>query len=205
MIQRRVDRRGMKLEAIVALVLGLLGGIGLAYVAMEALNTISGDAAQLRFGFIGETLRPLFTLLVVWVWYTVVSHVLAGQFQERGPISRLLRTSAWSLVPIGLWYLIRSIVTLVLFLDVTFPSNPEGLGTSEQLQSLLNRGLEDPLYYATLLIGVFFVVWSWYLRSLAVEKAKTVSEDDARKIATIPTGVFALYFLWNGLQTAGIV
>lgn len=206
MIQRRIDRRGLRLEAILILICGLLGGIGTAYVAVQAMGAVSGENSQLQFAFIGQVLSPLVYLFLVWIGYTLVSHILASQFRGRGPISRLLRTSAWSLVPIGIWYLIQSIVTVYLFFSVEFQTNPEGLNADEEFRNIMDLGLDGSLLYiVTLFAGVLFVVWSWYLLADAVEKAKTVSTDDARKIAAVPAAAYGLYVLWTALQSAGIV
>lgn len=206
MIRRRTDRRGLRLEAILVVVAGLLGAAGVAYVGSQALGAAAGDNSQLRFTFIGQALGPLLAIALVWIGYTVVSHFLSSQFRGRGPISRLFRTSAWAVVPIGIWYLLRSIVTLYLFLGIDFPANPEGISADERFQSIMDLGYDGSvLYTAVVFAGVLFVVWSWYLLADAVSNAKGVPPNDARKVAAVPAGIYGLYVLWTALGTAGIV
>ena len=204
LIDRRIDRRGVTIETVIILVCGILGSIGLGYVGVQALSAVGGDAAQLRFKFIGAALRPLIVLVVVWVWYALASHVLAGQFGGRSPLVRVFRASAWALVPIGIWYLIRSIVTVALFFGVDFPANPDGLDSGSQLHSILQLGLDSPVYLVTLLIGLIFVAWSWQLLAHGIEVAKGIDADDARKVAAVPVGVYGLYVLYTVLQAAGV-
>lgn len=46
---------------------------------------------------------------------------------------------------------------------------------------------------------------SGYLLSMAVQRSKNIEQDDARKVAGVLSGVFALYLVWSALGYAGIV
>lgn len=205
MILQRTTKRGVKWEAALIAVFGLLGAAGMAYVGSQALGAHRGDGATLRFEFIGAALRPLAALVLLWFGYTLLSHVLANVYNGRGPIIRLFRASAWSLIPIGIWLTIRSLVIAALFFGVSFPADPEGMSATEEFQALMDLGIDGPVYVATMALGVLFALWSGHLLAKAVEEAKGVSSDQARKIAAVPTAVVALYLLWTTLGTAGIV
>jgi len=43
------------------------------------------------------------------------------------------------------------------------------------------------------------------LLSLAIVEIKGISTDDARKVAAVPSGITALYFVWMAIGHAGIV
>lgn len=205
LIDRRLDRRGFSLEVVVVFLSGALGALGFGYFWFAARDALANVSTSMGYQFIGEVATPILLLFGVWLFYTIVAHVLAGHFRGRGPISRLFRTAAWALVPIGIWNLIRSGVIVYLFYDADLPANPDGLGASEQLDTLLAVGLESPIYAATLVLGAIFAVWSGYLLSVGVERAKGISRDDARKVAAVPSGIFALYLLWNALQWGGVL
>lgn len=211
MIRRRVDRRGYQLEAIVVSILGILGGIGMAYIAYRVLPGMEQGMEEARFVLIGEIVTPLITLFLLWVGYTVLSHFLSTLYNGRGPLSRLFRTTAWSLLPIALWFIIRALVVVGIFYGVDIPDDPPGFGGEERVTNVLygnelgHEGLSSPIYTATILVGTVFVVWSWYLLSIAVERSKSVATENARKIAAVPAGAFALYVLWQALGNAGIV
>jgi hypothetical protein len=202
-IRGSTEKRGYKREIAVVVVCGLLGAPGMAWAGVQAMAAIPREAAMLRFQFIGQVLFPVVVVLILWLWYTVAGHLLARYVQGRGPISRLLRPAAWSMVPIGLWFLLRSIVIVVLFRDVDFPADPEGAQAAEELAFILGLGLESPLYVATILAGIAFTAWSGYLLAEAVEAAKGVDTTDARKIAVVPSGVFAVYLLWRAVYWVG--
>lgn len=204
-IERRLDRRGYALEAIVVFLCGAVGAIGFGYVWLEAGDALETQTTMMQYNFLAEVLTPILVILGLWVFYTVGAHVLAGQFNGRGPIIRLFRTTAWAIVPIGIWNLLRSIVVVYLFFDADIPAQPDGLGAEEQLQTILAVGLESPIYVGTLLLGVLFTVWSGYLLSLSVEQSKNISRDGARKIAAVLSGAFALYLVWSALQWGGVL
>lgn len=205
MISRRAIQPGYKWEAVLVVLFGALGAVGTGYVGAQALNAFEGSGETLRFEFIGGALQPFAGLLLLWVGFTVVPHLLSGVYGGRGPMNRLFRGAAWSLIPIGIWMTLRSAVTIFLFLDVDFPGDPEGLDAAEQYQSIMELGLEGPIYLVMIASGVLFAVWSGYLLSIAVAKAKDISTDDARKVAAIPSGVVALFFVWMLLGAAGIL
>lgn len=205
MILRRTTKPGVKLEAALVVIFGLLGAAGMAYVGSQAFAAYEGDGASLRFEFIGAALRPLAVLAALWIGYTVLSHVFASFFGGRGPIIRLFRASAWALIPMGIWFAIRSLVIGALYFGVTFPADPEGMGAEEEFQSLMELGLDSPVYLVTIILGIVFALWSGHLLSIAVEEAKGISSDDARKIAAVPTAFVCLYILWAALGVAGVV
>ena len=205
MVSRRAPKPGFKLEAGLAVVVGVVSALGMAYVGSQALGEVEAGAETLRFQFIGAALRPFAGFLVLWIGYTVLGHLLAGVYGGRGPISRLFRASAWSLIPVGVWLAIRSLVIFVLFLDVDYPADPDGFSAADKYQNIVELGLDTPVYTGLLLAGVLFIAWSWLLLTDAVATTKNISEDKARKAAGIPAALAALYVVWSAVGHAGIV
>lgn len=200
LVQRRSEKRGLTLEAVVVLVCGLLGSIGFAYVSLEMLNQVENPLPYTNYTLIGKALSPVFLALAVWLLYGVTAHFLAGFAGGRGPISRIFRTAAWAIVPIGAWLLLRSIVIVVLFFTVDIPAVPDGLTPQAQVSNVLELGLEDPIYFVTYLVGVLCVVWSWHVLAVGISAAKELSEEKARKIAAVPAIIVALYLVRTALQ-----
>lgn len=208
MIQRRLNARSYKLEAFLVVLIGALGAPGWAYVAyyqLEAISEAPFQDAEMGFAMLGNTIEPLVFVVIVWFWYALASHFLSLHFKGRGPIGRLIRATAWTLVPIGIWYLIRSIVMIASFWGYDFVADPDGLETSTEIQNILQGGLDANVWAGTLLIGALFAIWSGYLLSLAVMEVKGLSEDNARVVAAIPSGIYTLWLIWEGLSWAGVV
>ncbi|WP_317175768.1 YIP1 family protein [Halomontanus rarus] len=205
MLRSRISTVGVKREAVLVVVLGALGSIGIGYFSWQMFATHTEPPSYLEFTLIGESLGPLLMLLGFWIWYALCAHFLAKLYNGSRPFIRAFRASAWALVPIGIWYLLRSIVVIALFLSVEFPEDPDGIEAEAQIQTVMELGLDSPVYVVTLLLGLVFTVWSWHLLAVGIAEAKEVSLDDAKKVAVVPAGTVALYIVWLALQWQGIL
>lgn len=209
LIERRLDRRGVTMEAITVLFLGLLGSAGLGYLAFEAWTTAEEfvKPAYTHFALAGMVAKPVGLLLLSWLGYSVISHFLANMWGGRGPIVRLLRVSAWSLVPVGIWMLLRSIVIGYLVFTTELESDPtiEEIGPTAFVNYYSGEVLEDPIYVVAMLVGLLFVGWSWRLLSVGVSEAKNIPLERARRIAAVPAGILGLRVLQLALQWQGIL
>jgi hypothetical protein len=89
----------------------------------------------------------------------------------------------------------------------TFEWDPtvEGLQPQDRINNILEAGFTDPIWAVTLLLGVFFAVWSGYLLSLAVSEVKGISQREGRIVAAVPSGVYALWLFYDALNWAGVV
>jgi len=207
LIQRRFDRRGVSLEVIAVLVYGLLGAIGKIYFAFRLSESITNDVSRLTFSLVGQVLGPIVLILVIWVVYTVLAHFIGKLYNGRGRIVRLLRTTAWSLAPIGLWLLLRSIVQIVILFQYDYPETLNefgGVKITDQIanvygEAITNTGWSGPLSTATELLSVLFIAWAGYYFAQAIEQTMNVDEDDARKVAAVPSALLALYFIQGAL------
>lgn len=218
LILRRLDQRGYKLETISILLLGLLGSVGFGYVGYQINNALEARPGRIEFQLIGQALEPVFMLVALWLVYTVLSHFLANLYQGRGPISRLFRTTAWAMLPVALWLVIRGIVVIGLFWGVDFPGDPSGLTAEAKVEEILYGtgeyadgtpynwdGLSSWVYSLTLVTGTLFAAWSGYHLSNAIQEAKGVAQENARKIAAVPAGLWALYLLWSAVTNLGVL
>ncbi|MCU4974056.1 YIP1 family protein [Halobacteria archaeon AArc-m2/3/4] len=204
-IRNRFDSRGFRLEVVMVFVFGLVGSIGMLFFSWQVWSITDNMPAYTEFELTGEVVGPILFVFFVWILYTVTAHLLANLYGGRGPIVRLFRTSAWAMIPIALWLLLRSIVQIFLFYTMEFPSNRQelsnlGFDIEEQIASLLETGLEDLIYVATILLGIVFVVWSWNYLSIAVQESKDLSPDEAKKVAGVPAGILACYLLYLVFQ-----
>lgn len=200
LIRRRLDQRGLSLEVVVVLLCGLLGSAGKAYIALETWNSIESPLPYMKFTLIGYVAGPIMFVFGVWVLYTLTGHFLGRAVGGRGPMSRLSRVTAWSVVPIGVWLLVRSVVQIALFFTVDVPDSPDGLSAKAQLTNVLEFGLESPLYFVVILFGVLFVAWSWHLLSVGIASAKDISIEQARKVAAGPSVVVVVLTIRMALK-----
>jgi hypothetical protein len=195
LIHRRLNRRNLRLETVAVVVLGLLGSIGYAYAAIRINDGIANPPPYMNFNLIGMVVTPAVVFVGMWFWYSVFSHFVSKYAGGRRPINRMFRTAAWSLLPVAAWYLIRSLVIVVLFLGVDVPAAPEGTSAEEQMTTVLELALEDPIFVAVQLLGLVFVARSWHLLGVAISEAREVDLSTARRIAIIPAATVAVYVI----------
>jgi hypothetical protein len=200
-LHRRVNERSLSLETVTVVVLGLLGGAGYAYFGAWFLGERVNPPPYTEINVLAPVLEPLIAVALLWIGGTVFCHYVSKFYGGRRPINRVFRASAWSLLPVGLWYLVRSIVVFVIFFfTVDFPADPEGVTAQEEINAVLELGLETPLFVAVELLGVLAAVWTWHLLSVGLVEAREVSLEDARRIAIVPAAALALYSISLALR-----
>lgn len=197
-MERKMRGRRLRWEAVLLLVVGGLGAPGAALVAQSLLEEAGEGGELLRFQLIGFIIEPILGIFLVWLVYAVVGNVIASRvFRGRGPIKRLLKSSAWALVPIGVGNIARTVAIYFAFRGESLPDDPEGNTLVEQFQSILEVGLNKPEVFAATVILIITVLYSGYLLSFAIEHSKDVPAENAKKTAAVPAGVFALYLVWG--------
>jgi hypothetical protein len=197
-MERKIKGRRLRWEFVLLLVVGGLGAPGAAYVSRSLLEEAGEGGDFLQFQLVGFVIEPVIGIFLVWLGYAVVGHLIASRaFNGRGPLKRLLKSSAWALVPVGVGNLARTVAIYFAFRDESLPDNPEGDTLVEQFQSVLEVGMDKPEVMAAAVVLIITVLYSGYLLSFAIEHSKNVGEDDARKAAAVPAGAFALYLLWG--------
>lgn len=197
-MERKIRGRQLRWEIVLLVVIGGLGAPGTAYVAQSLLEQVGQGGELLRFQLIGFVIEPVLGIFLVWLTYAVTTHIAASRaFNGRGPIRRLLKSSAWALVPVGVGNLVRTVAIYFAFRGESLPDDPEGNTLVEQFQSIIEIGLSKPEVAAATVVLIITVLYSGYLLSFAVKHSKDIQEDDARKAAAIPAGAFALYLAWG--------
>lgn len=193
-----VSGRRLRWEIGLLLIIGGLGIPGALYAAQTIQDDIGEVGGFIRFQLIGFVIEPIIGIFVVWMTYAVATHVIAGRaFNGRGPIRRLLKGSAWALVPVGVGNLARTLGIYLAFRGVAIPADPAGTTPVEQFQSILQVGLSKPEVVIGTVVLVLTVLYSGHLLTYAVQHGKSISEADARKTAAVPVVAFALYLLWG--------
>lgn len=197
-MERKVRGHQLRWEFALLLVVGGLGIPGAAFVAQSLLDNVSQGGEFLRFQLIGFVLEPVVGIFLVWQGYAVVTHVISSHvYTGRGSLKRLLKSSAWALIPIGVGNLARTLAIYSAFRGESLPDNPEGTTLTEQFQSVIAVGMNKPEVTAATVVLIITVLYSGYLLSFAVKHSKNVPEDEARKAAAVPALGFALYLAWG--------
>lgn len=200
-MDRKVGQPKIRREIITVLMIGILGSLGLFYVGEQIINEAAAETAT--FNVIGVVLGPVIGALVLWIGYSVALHVIALQFNGRGPIRRVFKLSAWALIPIGIGNLIKSIALYLVYQDIDVAEILADLPRGPT-DTVLAAGMEEPIYIAAVIISILLILWTGYLLIFAVQNAKNVSRDVALKVVAVPVAIHVLYVVWNLAQLLGI-
>jgi len=215
LIERRADKPSLKWEAAVITLSALLGTVGYSIVLNDMFNAVGDD--EMIFRMVGVGIRPALTIFFFWVIFAFLAHFVANQMGARGPMSRMLRASAWAFVPLGIWNGLQSLIVWWVFNDVDFleevraatggDTDAPGLGAEEEIPWLLqlpespNLGQSSPRYLLVFILGILLSLWSWRLLTTGVQYAKGLPRDKARRAAAVPVGVFILYMVYRAAST----
>ena len=204
-MDRKVGQPTLRMEIVVVLLIGAVGAIGYGYVGMGILDDTNMES--LRFPVLGMVAKPIIGIVVLWLTYSVGLHVLANRvFNSRGPIRRLLKLVAWALIPVAVGNLIQSIAVYLAFQDVDYAASlgeAQTAGLNSGIDAVMAEGTSDPLYLLVPIALILSVLASGYLLVYAVQNAKDLDRDDARKAVGVLVGVHLVYLLWEAATVAG--
>lgn len=205
-MSNKVGQAKIRREILLVLFVGALSVPGLLYVSLGVLDAQEG--AEIRFVVIGQLLRPVLIALLLWVGYSLVFHFGAAHFRGRGAPSRVLKGTAWAMVPIGLGNLAQSIAFYVIFRDADISEYLVGLDARQRMTALMETTMGEPAMIVATLILLGTVLWAGYLMVSVVQHAKHVSRDEAIKVVFVPVALHVAVILWaivQGEPNAGIV
>jgi hypothetical protein len=205
-LHSKLQQQTVRIEVVLVLLVGALGSFG-HYYFIQRFTSLVDVAGFAEFRSIGYVIEPIGGLFVFWIGSAVVAHLIAGQFNTRGPILRVLKMSAWATVPIALGNAARSIAMYLAYRDVTNDDvNITVNGFEEKLDAFLDMHIGDPVMIVATIVLVFTVVWYWYLFSIGLRIAKEgISEQEARIAAGIPSAILAIYLLYALLGNVGVL
>lgn len=207
-MDRKVGEPTLRREILTLLVVGAVGSVGLAYVGRQMLSAY--EAAEIiRFPLIGLVLRPLAGVFLLWLGYSLGIHLLANRvYNARGPISRVLKPTAWALLPMGFANLVRSAVLYLVVQDVdiaTVIEEGELFGLFDPITLVMDAITTQPLYLLAPLASILSILVSGYLLVYAVQSAKDLSRPEGPRLVAALVGIHLAYVLWRAGQMLGIV
>jgi len=204
--ERKIRERGLTTETVIVVVVGVLGSLGTYYFAQRVLE-LTTDAGYTMFEAVGTIIIPLLGAVILWLGTAVVSHLVSGHYNGRGPLGRLVKLSAWTLIPIGIGNLGRTIA--IYFSYNSLSSGDVDFGDANGFDSsatiLRDAASNDVLVVASTGFLILSAVVMWYLLSYAVVAAKNLDLEDAKTVAAVPTGLFVVYLVWDLLGALGVL
>ena len=143
-MERKAGQPNIRQEILTVLIVGALGSLGAVYIGQRALAVTENESAQLTA--IGMAAEPIVGAVLLWVGYTLGLHVIARRYGEHGVIRRLLKTTAWALIPVGVGNLLRSGALFLTYRGI----DPQAVSIegrkSDVVQAFADAGVGEPLY-----------------------------------------------------------
>jgi hypothetical protein len=202
-MERKAGKPKIRQEILTVLIVGVLGSLGAIYIGQRALAVTESESAQLTA--IGMAVEPIVGAVLLWVGYTLGMHIIARRYGGHGVIRRLLKTTAWALIPVGVGNLLRSGTFFLTYRGI----DPQAVSiegpNSDVVQAFADAGVGEPLYLVGQVLLLFGVLWSGYLMTHAVQWSKDLDWEGALRTAAVPVAIHALYVLWVTVESFGLV
>ena len=208
-MDRKVGSR-LLYESILLLLIGLAAAVGHAYVAWEVWSQVELDVLQMPL--IGYIFEPILTIFIIWIFYAAGVHYISNfVFNSRTPIVRMMKLTAWALIPYGIARLLRSGVLYWAVQDVDVEQALEdvpAVGFTGVLEAALDPVRTEPVYILSPILLILGVLATGYLLLYAATNAKDISREDALKAVGIVVGIHLLYLLretWFLINDIGFI
>lgn len=202
---RKATERGLTREIAVLLVVGALGVIGTAFVAQYVLGALPGTRDNLRLSFVSTGAAVFLAPLILWGYYGVFVQVGLRFYNDRGPISRLLKVIPWTLVPLAFANLVASIAVIVAIRGTDIPNEIPGTTPSTEYAYILDLFMGDPLVLIAALVTVVVIGYCAHLMAIGVSVTRDVDYEQARRITSLAAAGHGLYVAYTALTAAGIL
>lgn len=202
--EEMIGESGIVMEVVLVFLVGIAGSLGMLYAATEILNSLQGAVEFIRINLIGQGLRVLLFAFVIWLVYSIGVHAVAKMYNGRGPITRVMKLSAWAFVPLLIGNLVHSLITYFAYRGTDFPEIAPSSNAGEAVSEMLALG-DSLLLALSELVLIVFVLWTAYLMVFAVKHAKGLSRDEAIYPVAVVAGLHVLYLLWSAVGHLGIL
>jgi hypothetical protein len=189
----RINSPTIRWEVTIVALVGALSLPGVYYVTTVAAPVI--NSAEFSFVRAGRLLRPVVIPFLLWIGYALFFHLLANRLRGRGPPGRLLKGTAWALLPLGVGNLLRSAAMIFVYTRFDVESAMSGRDAREQVTSLLDAGLGEPAMLVAVVLFAGLVLWSGYLMTYVVQVAKDIERRQAFTLVAPPVAIHVLFVL----------
>jgi hypothetical protein len=125
---------------------------------------------------------------------------------SRGPVSRVFKLTAWSLVPMGIANAVYSVALYLAYSDEDIPSDPSGIRVSEQIAALFDLANDEPVLIVAWIVTALAAAYSGYLLSVALAALRgDLDESRTRRIVALPVAVHVIFVLYSMLTQVGVL
>ncbi len=193
---RMQDEPSLKIPALIALVIGLIGVVSAVLMANITIAMLPDEMQGL--GVLITIFSAAIALIggfLAWVIYGFVFYLVSMVFKGSGDLKRTLEFTGYGFLPQVFGGIIGTFFTYQLLSGLTVPpmTSPEQIAEfSESLVSILTT---DPLAQIAGLVSILFMIWSANIWVFGMKYARNLSTRNALLTVGIPIGLYILYTL----------
>ena len=193
---RMRDEPSLKVPALIALVVGLIGAISAALVANLIVGILPAEAQAFGVIVVGFSVAgAVIGGFLTWIVYGIVFYLISMVFKGEGSLARTLEVTGYGFLPQVFGGIVGAFFSYLIVSNLTIPAagSPEEIAAvTENLTGML---VTDPLAQVAALAGILFLVWSANIWIFGMKYARNLSTRDAALTVGIPVGLYILYTL----------
>jgi hypothetical protein len=190
------DEPSLKVPALIALVVGLIGAVSAALTANLIVGILPAEAQAFGVLMVGfSVVGGVIGGFLGWIVYGFVFYLVSMVFKGQGDLKRTLEFTGYGFLPQVFGGIIGAVLSYQLLSGLTIPTAtaPEEIqAVTENLTSVL---VTDPLAQVAGLVSTLFLIWSANIWIFGMKYARNLSTRDAALTVGIPVGLFILYTL----------
>lgn len=180
--------------ALVVLVAAIANVASGFYIANKMWQAQDGNLALvLAVGGVVGTVTGLVGVFVVWLVYSAVFYLLSSYFDGTGRFRDTVKFVGWGFVPTIFAGLLSSLVTIYALHGVTFPDDPQ------QMSSFVRQVQNSPLFVASGVSRIVFILWQGFLWAFAVKYARDIELRESAMVVAVPVLLSILWTVYNML------
>ncbi|WP_292364795.1 MULTISPECIES: Yip1 family protein [unclassified Methanoculleus] len=191
---RMQDEPSLKVPALIALVIGLIGVV--PAVLMANITTAMLPAEMQGLGVLITIFSAAVAFIggfLAWIIYGFVFYLVSMFFKGEGDLKRTVEFTGYGLLPQVFGGIIGTYFSYQLLSGLNVPpmTSPEQI--AEFSESLVNILTTDPLAQVAGLASILFLIWSANIWVFGMKYARNLSTRDAALTVGIPVGLYILY------------
>ncbi len=191
----------LKIPALIALVIGLVGAVSAALMANMIVGILPTEAQAFGVIVVGFAVAGgVIGGFLTWIVYGIIFYALSMVFKGEGSLARTLEVTGYGFLPQVFGGIVGAFISYQIISNLTIPvaRSPEEIAAvTENFTEML---VSDPLMQVAALVGIIFLIWSANIWIFGMKYARNLSMRDAALTVGIPV---ALYILYTGVTLVG--
>ncbi|WP_292409932.1 MULTISPECIES: YIP1 family protein [unclassified Methanoculleus] len=194
--ERMRTEPGLKVPALIALVIGVIGAVSAALATNLTIGILPADMQGLGGIMVaGVAVAAVIGGFLTWIVVGIVFYLISMIFKGKGSLTRTLEFTGYGFLPQVFGSLIGVVLSYQILSGITVPAatSPEEIvAVTETLTEMLAA---DPLTSVATLVTVLFLLWSANIWIFGMKYARGLSTRNAALTVGIPVGLYIISLL----------